>query len=93
MGRDLSYPDINSLAKLAECLGVSVDQLMQCQHEVNRENTIKKLTNTILKAIPVAMGVSVVVLILFNEIDVQDALTMLEIGLACVEILLLNNEG
>ena len=31
--RDLSYPDVNSLPKLAEIFGMTVDQLMQIKTE------------------------------------------------------------
>lgn len=28
--RDICYPDVNSLPKLAEIFGISVDELMKC---------------------------------------------------------------
>ena len=33
--RDLSFPDINSIPKLAEIFDVSVDELMQVKSDVN----------------------------------------------------------
>lgn len=35
--RDLSYPDVNSIPKLAEVFGVSVDELMQSRTESQHE--------------------------------------------------------
>ena len=62
--RDLSYPDLNSIPKLAEIFGVSVEDLMQNRLESQGEEKkdITPLVHMILKAIALAMGVSVVVL-------------------------------
>ena len=38
--RDLSFPDINSIPKLAEVFGISVDELMQIKTET-KENMSK----------------------------------------------------
>ena len=63
--RDLSYPDINSIPKLAEIFGVSVDELMQVKTETKEnisKNKIDGIVDTILKGIGVAMGIAVTVL-------------------------------
>ena len=36
--RDLSCPDVNSLPKLAEIFGISVDELMQIKSKVHPDN-------------------------------------------------------
>ena len=36
--RDLSFPDVASLPRLAEIFGVSIDELMQMRSKVAREN-------------------------------------------------------
>ncbi len=97
--RDLSCPDINSLPKLAECLGVSVNDLMQVKSELNDENKteivnkdkIKNIVNTSFKAVCVAMGIAVAVLSVLGELEITDAITMLGVGLACAGVSLLNN--
>ena len=44
------------------------------------------LFSIILKAIPTAMGIAVVVSSLLGELDMKSGFTMLGIGLACVGI-------
>lgn len=83
--RDLSYPDLNSIPKLAEIFGVSVEDLMQNRLESQREEKkdITPLVHMILKAIALAMGVSVVVLSCMGSLEAQTAVILLGIGLAC----------
>ena len=90
--RDLSFPDINSIPKLAEIFGISVDELMQVKTETKETlnvNKIDEIIDTILKGIGVAMGIAVVVLSVFNELDMKTACIMLGIGLASISISLL----
>ncbi len=90
--RDLSCPDIHSLPKLAECLGVSVDVLMQCKEDANVDTkaNAKNIVDTALCAVPIAMGVAVVVLSILGELETKDAIIMVGLGLACAGISLLN---
>ena len=92
--RDLSYPDISSLPKLAEIFGMSVDELMQVKHNSeNRESrqSVRDIVSLIFKAICLAMGVAVVTLSVFGQISTQSAVVMLGIGLACAGISLMEN--
>lgn len=70
--RDLNCPDVNSLPKLAEILGVSVDELMQTKIKPAEEKREwSNIVDLILKAVPMAMGVVLVVLsVLKMELDV-----------------------
>ena len=91
--RDLSCPDINSLPKLAEILGVSVEELMQVKKEA--EAPVSKVTEIMEiapKAVAMAMGVAVTVLTILDTLDVKSAVLMLGIGLACVGISLMNEK-
>ena len=91
--RDLSCPDINSLPKLAEILGVSVEELMQVKKEA--EAPVSKVTEIMEiapKAVAMAMGVAVTVLTILDALDVKSAMVMLGIGLACVGISLMNEK-
>lgn len=93
--RDLSFPDINSIPKLAEIFGVSVDELMQVKTETKENlnvNKINEIVDTVLKGIGVAMGIAVVVLSILGELDTKSAFTMLGIGLASVSISLLKDK-
>ena len=82
--RDLSCPDINSLPNLAEILGVTVDELMQIKREAeNPKQSPKEIVQTVLKAVPLAMGVAVVVLSVLDELPIKSGFIMLGIGMFC----------
>lgn len=87
--RDLSCPDIDSLPKLAELLGVSVDSLMQVKKGDGGETVTDRIQKTvalILRAVALACGVAVVVLSVMEAIDVRSATSLLGIGLACIAV-------
>ena len=93
--RDLSYPDINSIPKLAEIFGVSVDELMQVKTATKEnisKNKIDGIVDTVLKGIGVAMGIAVTVLSILGELETKSAFIMLGIGLASVSISLLKDK-
>ncbi len=92
--RDLSYPDVNSIPKLAEIFGVSVDELMQIKTESQNEEKkdIAPMIHMIMKAIALAMGVGVVVLSILTELDVNSGMGMLGIGLSLLAITSLAKE-
>ncbi len=48
-----------------------------------------KIINIILKAVPVAMGIAVIVTSVLNELNMKSGFIMLGIGLACIGIYLL----
>lgn len=88
--RDLSFPDVNSLPKLAEIFHVSVDELMQVK-TATKENGEEKhktaeIVDLVLKGVALAMGVAVVVLSILNEMESDSAVRMLGIGLACLAV-------
>ena len=93
--RDLSFPDINSIPKLAEVFGISVDELMQIKTETKEnmsENKVDEIIDTVLKGIGIAMGIAVVVLSVLGELETNTAFIMLGIGLACISISLLKDK-
>lgn len=93
--RDLSFPDINSVPKLAEIFGVSVDELMQVKtnsKESSLSEKIGKTVDLILKAVALAMGIASVVLSLLNQIETGSAVFMLGIGIACLAISMLKKK-
>ena len=92
--RDLSCPDINSLPNLAEILGVSVDELMQIKKEAeNPTQSVQDIIQLVFKAVPMAMGVAVVVLSVLGELEIQTGFTLLGLGMSCIGITLLNNKA
>ena len=88
--RDVAFPDTATIPKLAEILGVSVEELMQAKAvPVNGHKGAGYLINIILKAVPLAMGVAVTVTSILRELDMKSGFTMLGVGLACVGAYLL----
>ena len=93
--RDLSFPDINSIPKLAEVFEVSVDELMQVKTETKEnmsKNKIDEIVDTVLKGVGVAMGIAVIVLSILGELEANTAFVMLGIGLASISISLLKDK-
>ena len=92
--RDISFPDTATIPKLAEILEVSVDELMNAKTiPVSQRKGPGQIVNLVLKAIPAAMGVAVVVTSLLGQLDMKSGFTMLGIGLACTGVYLLNSKG
>lgn len=81
--RDLSCPDVNSLPKLAEVLGVTVDGLMQTKiMPVTEKRSWEHILDMVLKAVPLAMGLALIVVsILDQDISIQDVAGFAGIGL------------
>lgn len=89
--RDAACPDTQLIPKLAEIFGVSIEELMNAKSAAVpvKHNTVENMINLILKAVPTAMGVAVVVTSLLGELDVRSGFSMLGIGLVCLGIYLL----
>ena len=88
--RDLSCPDVGSLPRLAEVLGISLDELMQV--ESNGKGTggaVGDMVLLVCKAVALAMGVAVTVLSAMGNLEFDAVAGMLGIGLACVGVVLL----
>lgn len=56
------------------------------------KQSVKEIVNLILKAIPVAMGVAVLVLSIMGEVDMQNGFIMLGVGMFCMGLSLLNDK-
>ena len=87
--RDLSFPDVNSIPRLAEIFDVTVDEIMQVKSDSKENgsaNRISEIVDIALKGIALAMGIAVVVLSLIDKIEAKEAVSMLGIGLACTAI-------
>ena len=91
--RDIAWPDTQTIPKLAEILGVSVEELMNAKSApTTGHKGAVYLIDIILKAIPIAMGVAVVVTSLSGELDMKSGFTMLGIGLASLGIYLFEHK-
>ena len=85
--RNLAFPDTATIPGLAEILGISVEELMNAKFipETGHKGA-SFLINIILKALPTAMGIAVVVISILGELDRKSAFTMLGIGLTSMGI-------
>jgi len=88
--RDISCPDTATLPKLSEILGISVEELLNAKSiPTTGHKGSEYFIHIILKAVPLAMGVAVVVTSVLGELDVKSGFTMLGIGLSCIGMYLL----
>ncbi|MBQ7839136.1 MAG: helix-turn-helix transcriptional regulator [Lachnospiraceae bacterium] len=91
--RDLSCPDISSLPALAEILGVTVDELMQTKTEAaSKTKSINEIADIVLKAVALAMGIAVAALSALDQLNSENGMVMLGIGLACIAVTMLKKE-
>lgn len=91
--RDVAYPDTGTIPKLAEILGVTVEELMNAKSVPATENKkADDVLDIVLKAVPLAMGVAVTVLSILDELPVTSGFTMIGIGLACIGAYLLKQK-
>lgn len=93
--RELSCPDVSSLPRLAEILGMSVDELMQIKTEAmdaEEKDPVRNILSLIPRAVCLAMGIAVVVLSILDGLDIKTAVIMLGVGLACAGISLLDKQ-
>lgn len=84
--RDICCPDVTSLSRLAEILGMSVEELLNASIPSRPQQKMEKIGTTVLRAVALAMGVSVVVLSCLGGLDVPSAISLLGIGLVCLAI-------
>ena len=88
--RNLACPDINSLPKLAEVLGISVEELLQVSKEQKQEKPEwENVLEIALRAVPLAMGVAVVVTSMMGALEFESAVSMLGVGMVCLAIAML----
>lgn len=94
--RDLSFPDVASLPKLAEVLDASVDELLEVKSAAQEKSgastaKVPALVELVLRAVALAMGVGVTALAIMDEIDPRHAFCLLGIGLACLALVQLSH--
>lgn len=88
--RDVSLPDINTIPKLAEILNISIEELIKSNPQNNTKNRkTDYLIDLILKAVPMALGVCVVVTAVLDELPVNSGFIMLGLGVFCIGLYLL----
>ena len=85
--RGIACPDTGSIPKLAQILGLSLEELMRADSVgTSGHRGAAYLTELVLKAVPLAMGVAVTATSLLGELETGSGFMMLGIGLACLGI-------
>ena len=85
--RGIACPDTAAIPKLAQILGVSLEELMTANPaEPSGHRGADYLVDLILKAVPLAMGIAVAVTAVLGEVEVTHGFSMLGIGLACLAV-------
>lgn len=85
--RGIACPDTAAIPKLAQILGISLEELMNAEPaQKPGGEKAEQVLDVALKAIPMAMGIAVTVLAILGELNMQSGFSMLGIGLACLAV-------
>ena len=84
--RDISCPDINTFPKLAEILGVSVDELLQANASGKENGEKENTSDMLLKVIPLALSIGVTVLAAIDQIYWEDAVSLLGLAVLALSV-------
>ncbi|WP_242348372.1 helix-turn-helix domain-containing protein [Mucispirillum schaedleri] len=89
--RDISCPNIETIQKLADFFNIPVNELLSAK---SSSENIKKnnIITLIFNAAALAMGISVLVLMIMDSIDIKNAVIMLAAGLGALSINLLKSK-
>ena len=79
--RDISCPDVSTFPKLAEILGVSVDELLQAHSSEAKSTEKEDIVDLVLKAVPLALSIGVLVLTFMKQLSCEEAVPLLALGL------------
>lgn len=90
--RNLSCPDISSIPKLVEILDTTVDALLNVQ-PIKKIRPLDTLIDIVLIGVGLAVGICIVVTSILEQMHMNDAITMLGIGMSCLAVYLLKNRG
>lgn len=86
--RDISCPNIETIKKLADFFDINVNELLSAKSSSKKNNIITLIFN----AVALAMGISVLVLMIMDSIDIKNAVIMLSAGLCALSINLLKSK-
>lgn len=86
--RNLACPDISTIPRLAEILGMGVEELLNgSPAEKKQSGEVEKILDTVLKAVPLAMGIALfMVSILKKELDIYTISGFAGIGLFAISL-------
>ena len=86
--RDISCPNIETIQKLADFFNIPVNEKKKKKSSSKKNNIITLIFN----AVALAMGISVLVLMIMDSIDIKNAVIMLAAGLGALSINLLKSK-
>lgn len=84
--RNLSCPDVSSIPKLAEILDTTVDNLMDVTPKQEEKLAPSQIVDIVLKAVPLAMSIAVIVGGMLNKLQPTEAAQLLGIGMFCLAL-------
>lgn len=85
--RDISCPDINTFPKLAEILGVSVDELLQASTAEKVDSDEKKdIIDLVLKVLPLGLSIGIIALTFIDQLYWEDAVSLLGIAVLALSV-------
>jgi transcriptional regulator with XRE-family HTH domain len=87
--RNLSYPDITSISKLAEELKVDSKELIElCKKDnpYNKKEDINKLIDFILVVIPFGLSIALIVLSIISEMSTNDKIGLISVAIFSISI-------
>jgi len=91
--RNVACPDTMTLPKLADILGVSIEELMNAKTTpIVGHKGAEYLFNIILRVLPVTMGIAVAVTSLTDNLNLKWGFIMLGLGLISTGICLLKRK-
>lgn len=85
--RNISYPDITSISKLAKILNVDSSELIDlCKKENPYKQDTNKLIDTILIVIPLALSIALITLSIIGQITTNDKIGLISIAILSISI-------
>lgn len=89
--KNISLPDISTIPKIAEALEVSIEEIMKSK-PLSLSNKVNYIIDIVLRGVPVAMGIAIIVASVFKEIDIDSGFMMTGIAVLSMGIYFLKNE-
>lgn len=85
--RNISYPDITSISKLAKILNVDSSELIDlCKKENPYQKDTNKLIDTILIVIPFGLSIALITLSIIGEMTTDDKIGLISIAIFSLSI-------
>lgn len=91
--KNVLTPDADVISKLSEFFEVSSEEFASSKTSSDvRSNKINYIIDIVLRAIPIAMGASLIVSTILSQIDLKSGFMMLGLSVVSMGIYLLKNE-